>query len=133
MAEQTTIEKRQTQEVQTERIRGGRTYLPNVDIIEHDDKFLLLADLPGVKPEDLDIQYERGQLTIHGKVAQRQDPERTEYLLREYGVGDFYRSFEIGEGIDSNKIEAELRDGVLTLHLPKSQELRPRRIALKTG
>ncbi len=133
MADETTIQKRETQDVQTERIRSGRTYIPNVDIVEHNDKFLLLADMPGVRSDDLDINYERGQLTIHGKVATRQDPEKTEYLLREYGVGDFYRSFQIGEGIDANKIEAELHDGVLTLHLPKSQELVPRKITLKTA
>jgi len=133
MADEATIQKRETQDVQTERIRSGRTYIPNVDIVEHNDKFLLLADMPGVRSDDLDINYERGQLTIHGKVTPRQDPEKTEYLLREYGVGDFYRSFQIGEGIDANKIEAELHDGVLTLHLPKSQELMPRKITLKTA
>lgn len=135
MANETSIEKRETQEVQQvqpERMRAGRTYIPNVDIIEQDDKLLLLADMPGVKPDGVDIQYERGELTIHGKVAPRQDPENTNYLLREYGVGDFYRVFQIGEGIDADKIEAELRDGVLTLHLPKAQELMPRKIALKT-
>jgi len=132
MAEQTSIEKRQTQDVQTERLRAGRTYVPNVDIVEQEDKFLLLADMPGVRPDDLEINYERGELTLRGRVAPRQDPERTDYLLREYGVGDFDRSFRIGEGIDADKIEAELRDGVLTLHLPKTQELVPRKITLKT-
>jgi HSP20 family protein len=131
MPNETTIEKRQTQQSQPERLRGGLAFVPSVDIVEERDKLLLLADMPGVRPGDLDITYERGTLTVHGRVAPRQDLEQTNYLLREYGVGDFCRSFHIGEGIDASKIEAELHDGVLTLHLPKSQELLPRKIALK--
>jgi HSP20 family protein len=126
------IQKSETHVVKPERIRGGPTYLPAVDMVEAQDKLLLMADVPGVTSDDLDIRYERGQLTIHGRVAPRQDPN-TSYLLREYGVGDFYRVFEVGEGIDSSKIDAELRDGVLTLHLPKVQELMPRKITVKTN
>ena len=132
MAQDAAIEKREAEIAQPEQIRGGQTYVPAVDIVEHEGELLLLADLPGVKPEELDIHYEHGLLAIHGKVAPRQDPERTDYLLQEYGVGDFYRRFEIGEGIDASKIAAELRDGVLTLHLPKAQEILPRKIAVKT-
>ena len=133
MAEQTSIQKRETQEIQAERMRGGRSYVPSVDIVEQDDEMMLLADVPGARPDDVDITYERGQLTIHGKVTPREDPERTDYFLREYGVGDFYRSFQIGEGVDNSQIEAELHDGVLTLHLPKSPEVLPRKIELKTS
>lgn len=133
MAEGTTIQKREAQEVQTERMRAGRTYIPNVDIVEQDDKLLLLADMPGVTPDGVEITYERGELTIHGKVTPRELAEGEEYYLREYGVGDFFRAFQIGEGVDNAKIEAELRDGVLTLHLPKTQEVLPRKIELKTA
>ncbi len=132
MADETAMQKRETQDIKPERIRSGRTYVPNVDIIEQNDKLLLLADLPGVRPDDVEINYERGELTIHGKVSPRQDPENTNYLLREYGVGDFYRSFQIGEGVDHSRIEAELHDGVLTLTLPKSPDVLPRKIELKT-
>lgn len=133
MANQTDIEKRETQELQrAERTRAGRTFVPNVDIVERDNELLLLADMPGVKPENLDIRYERGELVIHGKVQQRQEPERTSFMLREYGVGDFYRAFQVGETIDPNKIEAEIKQGVLTLHLPKTKEAAPRRITVKS-
>jgi len=131
MASETALQKRESQTVQPERIRGGRTYLPPVDILEQDDKLLLLADMPGVKPDDLEVTYERGQLTIHGRVQPRQD-DNTDFILREYGVGDFYRVFQIGEGIDAERIEAELKNGVLTLHLPKVQEVVPRKIAVKS-
>jgi len=110
----------------------ARCYRPNVDVIESGEEMLLLADMPGVKPDDLDIRYERGELSIHARVTPRQDPNTT-YLLREYGIGDWQRSFRIGEGIDSERIQAELKDGVLTLHLPKTKELLPRQIAVKAG
>ena len=64
MAQEATIEKRETHDTQPEQIRGGHTYAPNIDIVEQDDKLLLVADMPGVKPDDVDIQYERGVLAI---------------------------------------------------------------------
>jgi len=132
MADETAIEKRETQDLQpTERMRSGRTYVPNVDILENNEKLLLLADMPGVKSDDLDIRYEHGELVVHGSVQPRQDAEQGNYMLREYGVGDYYRAFQVGEGIDSSKIEAELQDGVLMLHLPKSEQVMPRKISVK--
>jgi len=132
MATETSIQKSESQVVQPERVRGGPTYIPAVDIVETNDKLILMADVPGATTEGLDVRYERGQLTISARVTPRQDPN-TDYLLREYGVGDFYRVFEVGEGIDAEKIEAELSDGVLTLHLPKVPALLPRKIAVKSA
>ena len=133
MANQTDIEKHETQEMQrAERTRAGRTFVPSVDIVEQENKLLLVAGIPGVKPDDLDIQYEGGELAIHGKVQPRQELAQTNYMLREYGVGDFYRVFQVGESIDSSKIEAEVKDGVLTLHLPKTEQAVPRKITVKT-
>lgn len=134
MTTETAIKRREqdTEVAVAEHTRDRRAYRPNVDIIERPDKLLVLADVPGVKPDDVDIQYEQGLLTIHGKVAQRQDEENTNWLLREYGVGDFYRTFKIGEGIDAAKIHAELKNGVLELHLPKAEEAKPRKIVVKT-
>jgi len=132
MANDAALEKREGRTTEPEQIRGGQTYIPTVDIVEDERELLLLADVPGVRSEDVDIDYERGLLTIHGRVTPRQDPDGTNYLLREYGVGDFHRRFEIGEGMDASKIAAELRDGVLTVHLPKTQELMPRKIAVRT-
>lgn len=124
--------KRETQNVQTERMRSGRAYVPAVDIIECSDRLMLIADMPGVKSDGLEIMYERGQLTLLGRVQPRRG-ENESYLAREYGVGDFSRAFQIGDGIDAARIEAELRDGVLTVHLPKQAKLMPRRIAVKAG
>jgi HSP20 family protein len=127
----TAIQKREAQRGETEQIRSGLTFIPAVDIIESDNELLLLADMPGVKSDGVDIHYEAGVLTIYGRVEPRQKPDEN-CLLEEYEVGDFSRRFEIGEGIDAGKIEAELHDGVLTLHLPKTPQVMPRKISVKT-
>ncbi len=126
----TTVEKRVTPADQPERTRSGYTFVPAVDIIEKDDELLLLADVPGAKAEGIDVHYDRGELTITARVDNRQ-LESTEYALREYGVGDFVRTFKVGEAIDPAKIEAEVANGVLTLHLPKSEAARTRKIEVK--
>src|SRR5689334_12594096 len=122
-----TVEKREQNGVASaEQTRNGVTYSPRIDICETDHELVLFADLPGVCSEDLDIRYENRELTIHGKVQPRN--EDVNFLYGEYGVGDFYRTFTIGEMIDAEKIAAELHNGVLTLHLPKTEKVKPRRI-----
>ena len=108
---------------------GGITYVPRVDILETENELLVYADMPGCKPEDVDIRYENGQLEIYGKCPPRH--ENVEYLLNEYGVGDYYRTFTINEAIDAGKITATYKQGVLTVHLPKSEAAKPRRITVK--
>ena len=125
------IKKQDAQVNRVERTRDRWAYTPSVDIIEQRDELLLVADLPGVKADAIDIKYEQGLLTIHGRVDPRQDEGKTSYLLREYGVGDYYRTFTVGEGIDSARIHAELKDGVMTLHLPKAESIKPRKITVK--
>jgi len=109
----------------------GPRYVPQVDILEDEEELVVLADLPGAEPKDVDIQFEDGVLSIRGKVIPRQ-PAETAYLLREYGVGDFFRSFNVSESIDAERISAEYADGRLTLHLPKVEAARPRKIEVKT-
>ena len=121
----------QTEVTNVERTHGGVTYSPRIDIWETDEELILYADMPGVTAPDLDIQFENRELRIHGRVAPRH--ERINFLYGEYGIGDFYRSFTIGETIDDGKITAELSQGVLTLHLPKTEAVKPRRIEVKSG
>lgn len=106
------------------------TYLPQFDIRETDDELVLYGDLPGVGPDGLDIRFENGELTIHGKVSPRH--ENVEFIYSEYGVGNYHRAFMIGETIDVEKISAEMWHGVLTVHLPKSEKAKPRRIEVRT-
>jgi len=133
MSTDMTVKKQEGEVARVERTRDRRTYTPNVDIIETSDEFLVVADMPGVAADAVDIRYEQGVLTMHGRVEPRQNEETTSYLLQEYGVGDYYRSFRLGEGIDPDKIEAHLKDGVMELHLPKSEASKPRKIAVTTS
>jgi HSP20 family molecular chaperone IbpA len=114
-----------------EQTRDNPLYTPRFDIFENDEELILWGDLPGVSSDALDIDFEKNQLTIRGHVEPR--PEGADNLLREYGVGDFYRTFAIGESIDTEKISAELKNGVLTLHLPKTEAVKPRKIAVTAG
>lgn len=111
--------------------RAEVTYWPRFDLWEGDQEYRLVGDLPGVAPEDLEVRLEQGELSIHGKVT-RPGSERTA-LWQEYDVGDFHRVFQLGQDIDGQAIAAELRDGVLTVHLPKRPEVQPRRIAVQSG
>ena len=128
MSDEKSLQKQESQAIEPERLRAGRSFVPFVDIAEEDDRLVLFADMPGVKPDGLDIRYEQGVLAVNGTVTPRENPDTTHYLLREYGVGDFSRSFRIGDGIDADAITAELSAGVLRLDLPKAAAARPRRI-----
>ena len=113
----------------TEATRGSNYYAPPVDIFEDEKELTLFADLPGVRPENVELKYERGELILHGRTPQRKHVGRL--LLGEYQEGDFYRVFQIHESIDSGRIEAECKNGVLTVHLPKAEAARPRQISVK--
>jgi HSP20 family protein len=132
MADESNLAKQSVDESAAgEHTRCGCHYRPNVDIIEQADELLVLADVPGARGEQIDVDFEEGNLSIHAQVKPRQD-EGTEYLVREYGVGDYFRTFRISEAIDAAKITAEYADGVLTLHLPKAESTKPRKIEVKS-
>lgn len=112
-----------------ERLREGVTFTPRVDILETDKELLLVADLPGVRSEDVELHFEKGQLVLTGHVKSRLNDKQ--FMLREYEEGDFYRAFAIHESIDATKIEASCKQGVLMVHLPKVEAVKPRQIAVK--
>ena len=112
-----------------ERTRCGNCYRPNVDIREHNDELLVVADVPGARSDSIDVKFENGMLEIYASVTPRQGDGQN-YLLWEYGVGDYYRTFQVSEAIDAGKISADYADGVLTLHLPKAEAAKPRKIAV---
>jgi len=105
----------------------GVVFVPRVDIAEVDDDMLLYVDLPGVKSEDVDVRFEDGELRIGGKVTPAAERH---FLLQEYDVGAYYRAFSVTDDVDAGKIRADLHDGVLTVHLPKTEALKRRRITV---
>jgi len=110
---------------------SDRYYRPNVDIVETPHELTLFADMPGAEANSIEINFDKGLLAITGKVRTRQR-EDTCFCSREYGVGGFRRSFEVSEAIDAAKITAEFTHGVLTLHLPKIEAVKPRKIKVST-
>jgi HSP20 family protein len=132
MTDESTVPKSAAEEVPSaEHTRSGVCFRPNVDIVELADELVVLADVPGADGDNIDVDFEDGKLSIYAKVDSRQD-EDTPYVVREYGVGDFHRTFQVSEAIDASKIAAELVDGVLKLHLPKAESAKPRKISVKT-
>jgi HSP20 family molecular chaperone IbpA len=115
---------------QPERVQQRPSVAPRVDIFENDQEVLLIADLPGVEPDSLHIHLEQDQLVIN---ASRQEEAPGTALSGEFQNIDFHRAFLVPQGLDSDKISANLKDGVLHLHLPKSEAVRPRQIAVKAG
>lgn len=117
---------------EAEETRGSRFFRPDVDIIENKEELLLLADMPGAQRDKIDVRFEGGKLAIHAPIASRR-PAGTTYLIEEYEVGDYHRSFQVSEQIDAAQIKAEYAHGVLTLHLPKAEAAKPRKISVQAG
>lgn len=115
-----------------EQTRPGPVYSPAVDIFENDSSITVLADMPGVKAQDLKIDLRESVLTLTGRVTSPESPKESD-VLREFQTGTFFRQFTLSETIDQGKIDAKLTDGVLRLELPKVEKARPRQIAVRTG
>lgn len=130
----TDIQKTETSKVATapEQTRTGPLYSPAVDIFENDGSITLLADMPGVKPSDLEIDLRENVLTLTGRVTPTETSKESN-VLREYRPGTFFRQFTLSEAIDQPKIDAQLTDGVLRLELPKVAKARPRQITVRSA
>ena len=112
-----------------ERTRSGKVFSPPADIWETDEAIVLVADMPGVSPESVEVALEDDVLTIKGTVRSQQ-PEGGSLAYSEYEVGDYVRSFSLTDEIDQDRIEARIAGGVLRLTLPKAQPRR-RKIEVK--
>lgn len=111
--------------------RAGKQFLPRVDIHETDQELVLIAEVPGVDPEGIDLRFERGELVLYAKVKDL--PHAGNPLLTEFEVGDYHRVFRVHESIDASKIEAELKNGLLIIHLPKEEQHRPKQVTVKVN
>ena len=105
-------------------------WVPAVDIVEEPERFVLRADVPGVKPEDIEVTVENGMLTIKGERKEAHEERKEGYRRIERVHGTFYRRFSLPDTADLDRIEAKNRHGVLEIVIPKKQEMQPRRIAV---
>jgi len=122
----TTMNSPQTSAVQD--WQDEATVCPPANIFENENEYLLELEMPGVTKEGLEISLEGNELSIRGRTEHAKPPGQPVY--RESLGADFWRSFELNNDMDSSKIRAELHDGVLCLHLPKAERVKPRKIQI---
>ena len=111
--------------------RDGGSFTPAVDIKENDNEIRLDLELPGMRPEDVEITAENGVLTVRGeKQEERKEGEDNRYQVVERVYGSFIRTFQLPQGVDADQIQAEFNNGVLSLHIPKAALPQPKRIEI---
>ncbi len=115
----------------TEEDLDNAVWMPMTDIYENDDMYQLKLDLPGLSKDDVKISYHNGQLKISGERNQTKDDKNGKYHRVERVYGKFFRSFTLPEKIMEDKIEAEFKDGQLTISIPKAEEVKPRELEIK--
>jgi HSP20 family protein len=124
------VQKKRELENKEETTIPARVFLPAADIFEGENDLTVILEMPGVEKSNVDIHVEDGVLNVEGRL------DLTKYrglqpLYTEYNIGHYSRSFRVSSKIDQNKIAAELKDGILTLKLPKAEEAKPRTIQVK--
>lgn len=112
--------------------RGTGAWLLPMDAYITDEAIVIRADVPGLKPEEIDITLEGDTLTIRGEIKREEENQR-KYVLLERPTGKFERTLTINTPIDHDRVEASFKDGVLTLTLPKAEAVKPRQITVKAG
>lgn len=118
------------EETTPELTRHIRAIRPLVDIYENDDELLLHADMPGVEKENITVNIENGKLSLTG-LRKMEEAGATQW--EEFSEVEYRRTFSVPQTIDVNKVKAELKEGVLRLHLPKSEAAKPRQIEIKAA
>ncbi len=108
-------------------------WTPTVDISETDGEYQIKAEIPDVKKEDVKVTLEDGVLTIQGERKQEKEEKGKKYHRIERSYGSFVRSFSLPDVIDEEKVKAEFKDGVLSLHLPKSEKAKPKAIEVQVS
>jgi len=111
----------------------GGTWAPAVDIFEKDGSIVLRAELPGVDPNDVDVRVENNVLTLRGERKFESEVKREQYHRIERAYGTFSRSFTLPNVVDTEKIKAEFKDGLLQVSLPQKEEAKPKQISISVG
>jgi HSP20 family molecular chaperone IbpA len=125
-------EKQEVEQGEAERTRDRKAFVPRADIYELADEIIVVADMPGVDENSVEITLEKGVLSLTGYVD-AEPPAGYDLAYAEYDVGDFVRSFRLSDQIDQGKIAANVKDGVLRIHLPKVGPAQARKIAVSGG
>ena len=112
---------------------GGSVWSPPVDVFDNADEIVLKAELPGLGPDDIDIEVDDNVLTITGERRFEETVEEGRYYRLERAYGSFSRSLTLPQGAKADQISADFEDGVLQVRVPKADEVKPRKIAVTAG
>ncbi|MCW8918887.1 MAG: Hsp20/alpha crystallin family protein [Gammaproteobacteria bacterium] len=114
-----------------ENAASASDWVPAVDIKEDKERFIIIADIPGIAPKDIEVHAENGVLTIQGERESEKREEKQGYKRIERSYGNFFRRFTLPDSADTDKISAKGENGVLTITIPKRAEIQPRKIAVE--
>jgi len=114
-----------------ERNENSGIWSPSVDVREDEHNFVIVAELPGMAKEDIDLEVEQNTLAIKGERKFERKDEGESYHFVERSYGSFYRSFRLPKNVDGDAIGAEYKDGLLTVTLPKKEEVKPKKVEIK--
>lgn len=114
-------------------VAGGESITPPIDVHETDDHLVVTAVLPGIRPDDLDITMTGQTLTLRGEFKEADEVNRDQYLYRERRYGTFNRTVQLPVRVEGDQAEAQFNDGILTLSIPKADEVKPRQIRINAG
>ena len=131
MNPQAVIDQSSAQGAETTEQPATLTFQPNVDIRDAGGEVSLIADIPGATVAGIEVTFEDGVLTMHATVPPREQPGRP--IRQEYGIGNYRRSFRLGEGFDAAQITADYARGVLTVRVPRLAAVRPRKVEVRAG
>ena len=110
---------------------SSAVWAPQTDLVETDERFELRLDVPGLSTDDIDINLQNGTLTVSGERTSERTGEGEDYVRVERAFGTFHRSFTLPDAVDHKRIEAAYEDGVLSIHVPKTEESTPRQIEIQ--
>ena len=114
-------------------LRGGEAFVPRFDVKETKDGYVFRADLPGVKESDVEISLTGNVLSVSGRREEERRDEGEQYHALERSYGEFTRSFALPDGTDGDSVKADLKEGVLTIHVAKKPEVQPKKITIGKG
>lgn len=114
------------------RLPQAKEWMPSMEMYEKDSKFIIKAELPGVKEKDIDVSVSDHTLTIKGEKAAEKEVNEEDYYFSESTYGSFMRSITLPTDVDADKVEASLNDGVLEVSVPKIAEAKPKRVSIST-
>lgn len=126
------VQQKQQVQHRGETTKPEKHFIPAVDIFENKEQVTIIAEMPGVPLESIDVNLEDDLLTITGH-RQPDDMQESKILVQEYETGHYHRRFTLAETIDREKVQASLNEGMLTIVLPKTAPAKPKKIEIKTG